>query len=112
MATTKAQDAEMLRAQQQQIHLTEYMKKQQLEYEEALSSVKKKVASSEKVVDENLRLRQLNVSLTGELEDYRTQTKLLLADLKQKDEEVVHLKEQPLQALDRSPLGSNDVSGI
>ena len=106
MATTKAQDAEMLRAQQQHIHLTEYMKKQQLEYTEALSSIKKKIASVEKVTEENVRLHQLNVSLTGELEDYRAQTKLLLEDLKQKEEEIVRLREE---APVRSPLERSEL---
>ena len=107
MATSKAQDAEMLRAQQQQIHLTEYMKKQQLEYAEALSSFKKKMTSAEKFTEKNLRLHQRNVSLTGELEDYRTQTKLLLEDLRQKEEEIMRLKEE---APVRRPLESSDVS--
>jgi len=61
------------------------MKKQQLEYEESLSSLKKKLSHITKLDDENLKIHQLNVTLTAELEDYRTQTKRLLADLQQKD---------------------------
>ena len=60
------------------------MKKQQLDYEEALGSLKK-ISHTNQFVDENLKLHQLNVNLTAELEDYRTQTKRLLADLQQKD---------------------------
>ena len=84
----KVQDSEYVHLQQHHIHLGEYLKKQQLEYEEALSSLKKKISSVSKLGDENLMIHQLNVNLTAELEDYRTQTKRLLADLRQKDSEL------------------------
>ena len=81
----KVHDSEYVRLQQHNIHLAEFLKKQQLEYEEAISSLKKKISHTAKFVDENLKIHQLNVNLTAELEDYRTQTKRLLADLQQKD---------------------------
>ena len=84
----KVQDSEYVHLQQHHIHLGEYLKKQQLEYEEALSSLKKKISNVSKLGDENLKIHQLNVNLTAELEDYQTQTKRLLADLRQKDSEL------------------------
>ena len=59
------------------------MKEQQLELAES-----KKIAAAEKILEENVRLNQVNVNLTGELEDYRTQTKRLLTDLQQKEDEI------------------------
>ena len=47
-------------------------------------------AASSKAKDEEMK--QMNVSLTGELEDYRTQTRRLLEDLRQKEEEIGELK--------------------
>ena len=81
----KVHDSEYVRVQQLNIHLGEFLKKQQLEYEEALSSLNKKISHLTKLGDENLKIHQLNVTLTAELEDYQTQTKRLLADLQQKD---------------------------
>ena len=79
---------------QRQIHQAEFMKKQQLEYAESLGSTKKKIAGVEKILEENIRLNQLNVNLTGELEDYRTQTKRLLTDLQHKEDEITQLRQQ------------------
>lgn len=86
--------------------MAEFVKKQQLEQEEALSSLKKKIEWSSKVADENQKIHQLNISLTGELEDYRTQTKRLLAELRQKEDEIIELRE----ALAERGSGGSDVS--
>lgn len=84
----------------QQLH------KQQIEYSEALNSLQKKVNYADKVAQENTETHQMNVKLTGELEDYRRQTKRLIYDIQQKDEEMVAMK----QALAQRPSGNNEVS--
>ena len=62
------------------------------------------VGRADEVEKENLKIHQLNLNLTGELEDYRHQTKTLLADLRRKEEEIATLQQQ------RNKLGSSDVS--
>ena len=99
-------DVEVLRYQQEAIHLTEFAKKQQLENEEALSSLKKKIDFASDVADQNQKIHLLNVNLTGELEDYRSQTKRLLIELRQKDDEIVNLR----QALAERGASGSDVS--
>jgi hypothetical protein len=68
--------------------MMEYMHK----YQEALQSLQKKVGLVDEMQQENLKIHQLNLTLTGELEDYRHQTKRLLTDLRQKEEEIATLK--------------------
>ncbi len=70
------------------------MQKQQLEHAESINSIKKQIAQVDGRTTEKQRLHQLNTQLTGELEDYRTQTKRLLADLQQKDAEIQQLRQQ------------------
>lgn len=104
VAGSKAQDAEALKNQQDLIHLTSFVKKQQLEYAEGIAGLKKQISS----LDGIDQLKQMNVSLTGELEDYRVQTRRLLEDLHKKEEEIGRLKEA---LLERGPH-SSDVSVV
>ena len=104
MANRQANSADLLKAEQESQQMAQYMKQQQLEYQEALQSLQKKVGLVDEVQKENLKIHQLNVTLTGELEDYRHQTKSLIADLNQKDEEIARLQEA------RSHSLSSDVS--
>ena len=92
LTNTKAQGVETLQSQQELIHMAEYLKKQQLEYDEALASLKKKAPNAAKLDQEKLQLQQLSVGLTAELEDYRTQTRRMVADLRLKEEEIGELK--------------------
>ncbi|CAI8049861.1 hypothetical protein GBAR_LOCUS27449 [Geodia barretti] len=85
--------AEVAEYEQQMAQTTEYMRKQQLEYQEALQSLQKKVGRAEETEKENLKIHQLNLNLAGELEDYRHQTKTLMADLRAKEEEIASLRE-------------------
>jgi chromosome segregation ATPase len=82
--------------------MMEYMHK----YQEALQSLQKKVGLVDEMQQENLKIHQLNLTLTGELEDYRHQTKRLLTDLRQKEEEIATLK------LSRNQFGSSDRSQL
>ena len=59
--------------------------------------------------DENLTIHQLNLNLAGELEDYRHQTKTLLADLRAKEDEIASLRER---AGTRKQLSSDVSSSI
>ena len=61
--------------------------------QEALQSLQKKVGRAEETEKENLKIHQLNLNLTRELEDYRHQTKTLMADLRAKEEEIASLRE-------------------
>ena len=54
---------------QRQIHQAEFMKKQQLEFAESLVSTEKKIAGADKILEENVRLNQLNVNLTQKLKE-------------------------------------------
>ena len=53
------------------------LEKQQAEYTEALNSLRKK---ADKLIEENIRLQQLNVTLSAEVEDCRSQIKHLLLE--------------------------------
>ena len=83
--------------------LQQMLHKQQIEYSEAINNLRKRIDYADKVAQENTQTHQINVKLAGELEDYRSQTKRLIHDIQQKDEEIATLK----QALAQS---SNDVS--
>ena len=80
--------------------------KQQVEYSEAINTLQKKIGYADKVAQENTETHQMNVKLAGELEDYRSQTKRLIHDIQQKDEEMVALK----QALAQRPSSASEVS--
>lgn len=82
------------------------MHKQQVEYSEAIESLRKKMEYTEKVAQENKETLQINIKLAGELEDYRSQTKRLIHDIQQKDQELMALR----QTLAQKPSSSNDVS--
>lgn len=105
MATRQSSSAELAKVEQESAQMAEYMRKQQLEYQEALQSLQKKVGLADEMQQENLKIHQLNLTLTGELEDYRHQTKTLLADLRQREEEIAALQQN------RGQFGSSDVSG-
>ena len=105
MATKQASSAELVKVEQESAQMAEYMRKQQLEYQEALQSLQKRVGLADELQQENLKIHQMNLTLTGELEDYRHQTKTLLADLRLKDEEVARLQQS------RSQFGHSEVSG-
>ena len=96
--------SELAKIQQELTQMSDYMRKQQLEYQEALSSLQRKVGRADEMEQENLKIHQLNVNLAAELEDYRQQTKTLLADLRQKEEEIASLRQR------RSQFSSSDVS--
>ncbi|CAI8049860.1 hypothetical protein GBAR_LOCUS27449 [Geodia barretti] len=100
--------AEVAEYEQQMAQTTEYMRKQQLEYQEALQSLQKKVGRAEETEKENLKIHQLNLNLAGELEDYRHQTKTLMADLRAKEEEIASLRET---VGTRGQLSSDEVGG-
>ena len=87
------QDAEALKTEQKLIHIITFAKKQQLEQAEALASLKKQISSAGSFTAEMIQLRQMNVSLTGELEDYRTQTRRLLELQPLRDERASILRE-------------------
>ena len=82
------------------------MHKQQVEYSEAIESLRKKMEYTEKVAQENKETLQMNIKLAGELEDYRSQTKRLIHDIQQKDQELVTLR----QALAQKPSSTSEVS--
>ena len=105
MATKQASSAELVKVEQESAQMAEYMRKQQLEYQEALQSLQKRVGLADELQQENLKIHQMNLTLTGELEDYRHQTKTLLTDLRQKDEEIARLQQS------RSQFGNSEVSG-
>ena len=86
--------------------LQQLLHKQQVEYSEAINSFHKKIDFADKVAQDNREVNQMNVKLAGELEDYRSQTKIFIQDMKQKDEEIMALK----QALARRPSGNSEVS--
>ena len=104
MAKRQNNSAELAKAEQESAQMAEYMRKQQVEYQEALQSLQKKVGLVDEMQQENLKIHQLNLTLTGELEDYRHQTKRLLTDLRQKEEEIASLRQS------RSQFGSSEVS--
>lgn len=81
------------------------MHKQQVEYSEAIEGLRKKMEYTEKVAQENKETLQINIKLAGELEDYRSQTKRLIHDIQQKDQELVTLR----QALAQKPSSTNEV---
>ena len=58
-----------------------------------MQSLQKKVGRAEETEKENLKIHQLNLNLAGELEDYRHQTKTLMADLRAKEDEIASLRE-------------------
>ena len=64
----------------------------------ALQSLQKKVGRAEEMEQENLKIHQINLNLTGELEDYRNQTKTLLADLRAREEELTRERETQMQS--------------
>ena len=82
------------------------MHKQQVEYSEAIESLRKKMEYTEKVALENKETLQVNIKLAGELEDYRSQTKRLIHDIQQKDQELIALR----QAVAQKPSNTNEVS--
>ena len=94
----------MLQMEQEKQQMAVFAKKQQLEYQEALQALQKKIGVIDEMQVENLKIHQLNVTLTGELEDYRQQTKTLLANISQRDEELARLQEA------RSRTFGSDVS--
>lgn len=104
MENRQVSSSELAKVQREMVQLSEYMRKQQLEYQEALSSLQRKVGRAQEMEQENLKIHQQNVNLMAELEDYRHQTKTLLTDLHHKEEEIASLKQN------RSQFGSNDVS--
>lgn len=79
------------------------MHRQQIEYAEAIESLRKKL---EKITQESKETLQINIKLAGELEDYRSQTKRLIHDIQQKDQELATLR----QALAKKPSISSEVS--
>ena len=82
------------------------MHKQQVEYSEAIESLRTKMKFTEKVAQENKETLQINIKLAGELEDYRSQTKRLIHDIQQKDQELETLR----QALAQTPSNTDEVS--
>ena len=80
--------------------------KQQVEYSEAIESLRKKMEYTEKVALENKEMLQVNIKLAGELEDYRSRTRRLIHDIQQKDQELIALR----QAVAQKPSGMNEVS--
>lgn len=72
--------------------LLNFTKKQQMEHVESFSAMQKKMDGVLKLHDEYIKVSQTNVNLVGELEDYQDQTKLLLREIEQKDEEIRKLK--------------------
>ena len=68
------------------------MHKQQVQYSEAIESLRKKMEYTDKIAQENKETQQINIKLAGELEDYRSQTKRLIHDIQQKDQEIVMLR--------------------
>lgn len=83
--------------------LQQLLHKQQVEYSEAINNLRKRIDYADKVAQENTQTHQINVKLAGELEDYRSQTKRLIHDIQQKDEDIVRLKQTLAQS-------ANDVS--
>ena len=69
------------------------MHKQQVEYSETIESLRKKMEYTEKVAQENKDTLQMNIKLAGELEDYRSQTRRLIHDIQQKDQELIALRQ-------------------
>ena len=82
------------------------MHKQQVEYSETIESLRKKMEYTEKVAQENKDTLQMNIKLAGELEDYRSQTRRLIHDIQQKDQELVALRRAHTQR--QSPQRGGD----
>ena len=72
--------------------LLNFSKKQQMEQEESFAAIKKEIESVVKVYDEYVKVSQSNINLAAELQDYQEQTKLILGDIEQKDDEIKKLK--------------------
>ncbi len=65
--------------------------------------MKAKVEDAMKLHNDYIKVSQMNISLTAELQDYKKQTRILLDEMHQKDEEIGELKHSVAE-------GSSDVS--
>ena len=73
--------------------LLDFTKKQQLEHVESFSAMKEKFENAMKMHEKYIEVSQANIRLTGELEEYKTQTKLLIDDINVRDGEIRKLRE-------------------
>ena len=85
--------------------LLDFTKRQQLVHAESFSEMKAKIEEAMKVHDDYIKVSQTNISLSAELEDYKKQTRILLDEIRQKDEEIGELKHSAAE-------GSSDVSKV
>lgn len=72
--------------------LLDFTKRQQLEHVESFAEMKDKIEKAMKLHDEYINVSQLNISLAGELQDYKQQARVLLEEIHKKDDEIGQLK--------------------
>jgi hypothetical protein len=82
--------------------LLDFTKRQQLMHTESFSEMKAKIEEAMKMHDEYIKVSQTNISLTAELQDYKKQTRILVEEMRQKDEEIGSLRQSLAE-------GSSDV---
>ena len=84
--------------------LLDFTKRQQQVHAESFSEMKAKIEEAMKVHDDYIKVSQTNISLTAELQDYKKQTRVLVDEMRQKDEEIGRLRHSVAE-------GGSDVSG-
>lgn len=72
--------------------LLELTKRQQMEQVESFAKMKAEIEKAMKVYDECIQLSQVNINLSGELQDYKERIKVFLDEIRHKDEEIGELK--------------------
>lgn len=85
--------------------LLDFTKRQQLVHAESFSEMKAKIEEATKMHDDYIKVSQTNISLAAELQDYKKQTRILLDEMQQKDEEIGELRHSVAE-------GGSDVSNI
>ena len=98
--TSKVRDAEILKLEEKNILLADMVERQKaaLISHQKLEEIKKEISE----------VHTLNVSLTAELEDYRTQTRRLLEELHATQQENARLVELS-SASSSQPQGGSEV---
>lgn len=85
--------------------LLDFTKRQQQVHAESFSEMKGKVEEAMKLHDDYIKVSQTNISLTAELQDYKKQTRVLVDEMRQKDEEIGRLRHSVAE-------GGSDVSMV
>lgn len=72
--------------------LLDLTKRQQVEQVEAYAKLKADTEKAMKIYEDCIKLSQINVNLTSEMQDYRERIKVFLEEIRHKDEEIGELK--------------------